>query len=369
MFDRVRRVIRRGPGGAAAIAAVLVLAGCVDQDTDQQQTALDPKGPAARKILDLTEPFFWIAVVIGIGVVGATVFFAIRFRAKPGEDANPKQIHGNSTLEISWTIVPALILAVMGVFTIASVFDLSEKPTGDDVINIEVTGKQWWWQYNYTDDDTKFITANEMHIPVDTPVYLTITAEDVIHSFWVPNLAGKKDAVPGRTSFLTIEGSDVGVYHGQCAEYCGLSHAKMGLKVFVDSREDYERWVATQKAAPSRAFTEYVKDPRGPVAGYACASCHSFEVNQTSTRGPNLAHLGDRTTFAAVTYDMTLDNLTKWIHDAPSRKPMEVGPNPQEPLVGMPPFNELGMTDAQAREIAQTLLCETANFRDHEECQ
>jgi cytochrome c oxidase subunit 2 len=363
MFDRFRRVVRRGPVVVAAVTTLAVgLAGCANQDAKHQQSALHPDGPAAHKILRLTTPFFWIAVVIGIGVVGATIFLALRFREKPGEDRSPKQIHGHSTLEITWTIVPALILAVMGIFTIATIFDLSKEPKGANVVHVNVTGKQWWWEFDYTNaaKKTQFATANEMHIPINTPVYLTMTGADVIHSFWVPNLAGKKDVVPGRTSYLTIEGSKIGEYSGQCAEYCGLSHANMHFKVFVDSRADYDTWVSNQEASRTAELSKTILSKSGANSIYGCTQCHTFDPNVTGTRGPNLTHVGDRTTFAAGTYDMTLDNLTKWIHNAPSRKPMEQGPDPRNPLVGMPDFQKWGMTESEARDIAKQLYCATA---------
>jgi cytochrome c oxidase subunit 2 len=359
MFDRFRRVSRRGPVAIAVAACAVALTACANQDEKHQQNALKPKGHAARQILDLTTPFFWLAVVIGIGVVGAVVVLAFKFREKPGEERNPKQIHGHTALEMTWTIVPALILAVMGVFTVATIFDLSKEPKGANVVHINVTGKQWWWEYDYTDKNTGFTTANEMHIPVNTPVFLRMTGDDVIHSFWIPALAGKKDTIPGRTSYLTISGDTIGEYRGQCAEYCGLSHARMGLKVFVDSRADYDKWVAAQKTT-SATLTSYVGDTKGLVSSFGCQACHGFTATAKGTRGPNLTHLGDRTTFAGATYDLTLDNLTKWIYDAPSMKPMEQGPNPQEPLKGMKNYSILGMTQDQAREIAKTLLCDTS---------
>lgn len=366
MFDRFRRVFRRGAVASALVTGVAVLAGCANQDSDKQQSALKPDGPAAKKILDLTAPFFWIAVVIGVGVVAAVIIFAIKFREKPGEPRNPKQTHGNSTLEITWTIIPALILAVMGVFTVSTIFDLSKEPKGADVVHINVTGKQWWWEYDYTDSSTKFTTANEMHIPVDTPVFLKITAADVIHSFWIPNLAGKKDAVPGRTSYLTIQGSKVGEFAGQCAEYCGLSHANMRLKVFVDTKADYEKWVAAQKTT-SDALTKYVGDDKGLIAGYNCQGCHTFAADGKGSRGPNLTHLADRTTFAGGIYDLNLDNLTQWIWDAPSRKPTAAPKDSADPRPGMPSFKKAGMTEDQAREIATRLLCDTAAFRSQQQ--
>jgi cytochrome c oxidase subunit 2 len=366
MFDRFRRVFRRGAVASVLVVGAAVLAGCVDQDSDKQQDALRPNGPAARKILDLTTPFFWIAVVIGVAVVVATIVFALKFREKPGEERNPVQVHGNSTLEITWTIIPALILAVMGVFTVSTIFDLTTEPKGADVVHINVTGKQWWWEYDYTDASTKFTTANEMHIPVDTPVFLRITASDVIHSFWIPNLAGKKDAVPGRTSYLTIEGDKVGEFSGQCAEYCGLSHANMRLKVFVDTREDYDKWVAAQKTKVD-ALTAYADDPTSLIQGYNCQGCHSFEPDGSGTRGPNLTHLADRTTFAGAIHDLNLENLTQWIWDAPSQKPTAAPIDSSDPHPGMPSFKKAGMTEDQARELAQRLLCDTAAFRPQQE--
>jgi cytochrome c oxidase subunit 2 len=353
---------------AAVTAIAVVLAGCAKQDAQHQQSVLKPEGPAAHKILRLTAPFFWIAVFVGVAILVATVFVALRFREKPGQERNPKQIHGHSTLEITWTIVPALILAVMGVFTVATIFDLSREPKGADVVHVNVTGKQWWWEFDYTTANKKviFATANEMHIPVNTPVYLTMTGADVIHSFWIPNLAGKKDVVPGRTSYLTIEGSKIGEFAGQCAEYCGLSHANMHLKVFVQSRADYEAWVQSQRAPASAALNKFVNGANGPNATYTCSSCHVFGPTDTGSRGPNLTHLGDRTTFAAGTYDLNVDQLTKWIYNAPSRKPMEQGPDPRKPLVGMPAFVKWGMTQSEARSIAKQLLCATStNPNEH----
>ena len=368
MFERFRRVSRRGAVTIGFATLAVVSSGCAKQAATKKQSVLRPAGPAARKILDLTTPFFWIAVVIGIGVVGATVLFAIKFREKPGEPRNPVQVHGNSTLEITWTIVPALILAVMGVFTVATIFDLSREPKGPNVIHVNVTGKQWWWEYDYTTaaGKTVFATANEMHIPINTPVYLKITSSDVIHSFWVPALAGKKDAVPGRTDYLTIEGSRVGEFSGQCAEYCGLSHANMHLKVFVDTKADYEKWAAVQASGPSAELSKLVNDASGLVVGYGCSRCHVFQPDSTGSRGPNLTHLGDRSTFAGATYDLTLDNLTKWIHDAPSMKAMNIDHKKGDALVGMPNFSGVGMTTDQARQLATELLCATSTLRTHE---
>src|SRR5690349_905274 len=255
MLDRRLRIRRAGVAAVAVTAGALVLASCGnDSGPSNGQSALRPAGPNAQKILDLTRPFFWIAVLVGVGVLVGTIYVALRFRVRKGETREPVQSHGNSALEISWTIIPALILAVMAVPTVATVFDLAKKPKGADVVNVTVSARQWWWQFTYTDKDNGVVTANELHIPVNQPVYLSLQGppkctspgcynNGVIHSFWIPELNGKKDVVPGRTQFLTIEASRTGVFLGQCAEYCGLSHADMRMRVVAQTRADYDAWV------------------------------------------------------------------------------------------------------------------------------
>lgn len=349
MSDRARGA--RGRLGVVTVvaASAVLLAACGDNGAKYDQNALDPKGDSARKILDLFTPFMIVAFVIGAGVLVALLYAAIRFRAKPGELGNPKQVHGHTGLEIGWTIAPALILVTMAVPTVALVFNLDEKPAGADVVDITVTGKQWWWEYDYTGDG--FRTANEMHIPVDTPVYLTLKSDNVIHSFWVPNLAGKKDVVPGRTHHLTIEADDPGLYLGQCAEYCGLSHANMRLRVIAEPRDEYETWVAHMKQPLSGAAAEFVRDPNGPIARYGCVGCHSFDgVEGAAARvGPNLTHLASRSTFAGATFELDEQNLRSWIRDAPGMKPNEWKKN-----VGMPQFPQ--MTDADLDVLVKYLL-------------
>ena len=195
MLDRKR--LRRGPLTAVGMAAaVLFVAGCGGTGPHNRQNALHPAGPAARTIINLMSPFFWIAVVIGAGVVGMTIFVALRFRERPGEERSPVQTHGNTVLEVSWTIIPFLILAVMAVPTVATIFKLAKIPKGPNVVHIHVDARQWFWQYQYTDKSTGFYTANEMHIPINKPVLLYLTSENVIHSFWVPELAGKERRRP-----------------------------------------------------------------------------------------------------------------------------------------------------------------------------
>jgi cytochrome c oxidase subunit II len=369
MLDRTHRFRRAAIVAAVAIAAV-ALAGCGDTGPKNHQNALRPKGPYANKILDLTQPFFWIAVVIGCGVVGGTIYVALRFRVKPGEDRSPKQVHGNTVLEVGWTIIPALILAVMAVPTIATIFDLAKKPTGPNVVHITVTARQWWWEYHY-DDGSNIETANEMHIPAGVPISLSLQgppqctsagcyANGVIHSFWVPELNGKKDVVPGRTHFLKLQADAPGTYDGQCAEYCGLSHADMRLRVIAETPADFKAWEQRQLSARAEdVLKNGVNDKQ-----WSCSTCHSFVPMKPGAVGPNLTHVGDRQGFAGFKYEMTYDNLWQWVWNAPSRKPL--GKLEQH----MPAFVDKGMSQEEAKKIACFLLTETATTpKTYPECQ
>jgi cytochrome c oxidase subunit 2 len=333
-------------------ASALLAAGCGGNNNGEN--SLHPDGPAAHTILNLFTPFFFIAVVIGVGVLAATIILPLKFRAREGNE-NPKQIHGNSTLEITWTIIPALILAVMAIFTVPTIFKLAKVPKGPDVVHVDVAGKQWWWEYHYPKEG--IYTANELHIPVGRPVVLTLTSDNVIHDFWVPELAGKKDVVPGDPHTEVIQAEHVGTYLGQCAEYCGLGHADMRLRVVAESQADYDNWVRGEQAPPSAAAK---KEFTALGAKYSCTSCHMFQGGvSTAEVGPNLTHLASRSIFAGGKYELDYDNLWRWVYDAPSRKPNSCPrlPQPTPCAVGMPSMKvSFGMTPAQAQAIAKFLL-------------
>ncbi len=361
MLDRTQRFRRAGTTAAIAIAAV-ALGSCGDSTgPNNKQNALRPAGKYSRQILHLTEPFFWIAVVVGVGVIAGTFFVALRFREKAGEERSPVQVHGNTVLEISWTVIPAVILAIMAVPTVATIFSLAKKPTGPNVVHVTVTARQWWWEFHYDDPGNGVETANELHVPAGAPIELTLQTpmcsptpcynNGVVHSFWVPELNGKKDVVPGRHQYLKIEADKPGVYQGQCAEYCGLSHADMRLRVIAETPADYQAWVQSQLAQKT---SEAALETGVNNTTYQCASCHSFKSGTPGVVAPNLTHLADRTGFAGDKYLLNYDNLWRWVYDAPSRKPM--GKLYQH----MPNFSALGMTQAEAQKIACFLLTDTA---------
>jgi cytochrome c oxidase subunit 2 len=365
---------------ALVLLSTLVFAACSSAE-DNGQNPLRPRGPDAQKIDDLFVPIFWVAVAVGVFVLLAVLVVAIRFRYREGKNDNPKQVHGSTPLEIGWTIAPALLLAVIAVPTISTIFELQENP-GPSALQVEVVGKQWWWEFKY--EEEQVVTANELVIPTERPVRLRLSACDdtlpgecnVLHSFWVPELNGKTDVVPGRDNHMNIEADRPGTYLGQCAEYCGLSHANMRFRVIAKTPSDYQQWVREQQQGPAVPFQEGEgadATPAGPAQElvadkFQCTNCHILDDSSKFSYGPNLTHLASRTTFASGYYKLTRDNLIDWLLDAPSMIPMqsercrESSQAAIEACVGMPSFTKDTpkglpvMTRSEAETIADYLL-------------
>jgi cytochrome c oxidase subunit 2 len=361
----------------ALLAGAVVLLGACGGGSENRQNVFKPKGPTAEKIDNLFTPVAFIAVAVGILVIVLLLLAVFKFRERPGHDPNVKQVHGNTPLEITWTVIPALILAVIAVPTVSTIFDLNRKAAGN-VVNINVVGKQWWWQFEYPQE--KVVTADEFVLPEDTEVRLTLRACDpslgegytgcsVIHSFWIPELSGKQDSVPGRTSHLNFKTGKPGTFLGQCAQYCGLAHARMRMRVKVVTASEYADWIRSQQAGPAQPFTVGTQAaPGAPTLlqkTYACTNCHVFDDAKKVSLGPNLTHLGSRDIFASGDYPLTRDNLIKWVMDAPSLVPMMskdcLKPTPHT-CVGMPSFihnlpkGQAPMTRNDAEAIADYLL-------------
>jgi cytochrome c oxidase subunit II len=306
----------------------LLLTAC--SKTHIPQDTFHAEGPVARREAHLYWLVFWVAAVVFVLVEGLLVVAMVRFRHRPGRGV-PKQVHGNRALEIGWTILPALLLAGVAVPTVADIFAVAHRPTGN-VLEVTVIGHQWWWEVHYP--GLKVTTANEIHIPVGRPVYVSLSSgpsgavgEGVIHSFWVPRLAGKQDLEPGRTNHLTIQADTPGVYLGQCAEYCGTSHANMRFRVEAQSPAEFDAWVQAQ-LGPQAAPAPDVVAALGVVG---CGACHTINGVQgmAGTIGPDLTHFGSRTTFAGAILRSTSDNLTMWLRDPQQVKPgndMQIGP-------------------------------------------
>jgi cytochrome c oxidase subunit 2 len=274
---------------------------------------------------------FVLAVTTGIfiTVFGLLVYAVVQFRRERDDDGSePPQVYGSHAVELAWTIVPVLIVVALFLATarvIASV-QRPEKPPG--ALDVVVTGHQFWWEYRYPGRDV--VTANELHVPVSdpadpTPTFLTLLSADTVHSFWVPRLAGKTDVIPNHPNVMWIDPREPGLYLGQCAQYCGTQHAKMLLRVYVDSRADFDRWIEAQRRPV--AVDETVARGRHVFETTACVSCHAVRGTAADGRfGPDLTHFMSRDTIAAGAGPNTPENLRLWIRDPDALKPGSLMP-------------------------------------------
>jgi len=352
-----RRTPRRAPRVALFATVALVLAAC-----SGDQSALDPAGPFAQRPQDLIVWVFGIAVVVFFLVQGLILYTSFRYRRREGDDSMPEQVHGNTKLEIVWTLIPAMILAAIAVPTVQLIFEQMDEPDVD-YLTVEVIGHRWWFEYYYPDYD--IYTANEMAIPVGMPVRLEMTATDlarspdlgVIHSFWIPRLAGKQDLVPGHTTYLNLQADEPGRYLGQCAEYCGLSHVNMRARVEAMEMTDFEAWVAAQQTTAATPATGTLEARGRELFGdlgarQACASCHQVwegDAPRGPAQGPDLTHLMSREEFAGAIHDLTPENLRAWLADPNAMKPMQNAVNG----IGMPNLN---LTDDELDALTAYLL-------------
>ncbi|MDQ3991184.1 MAG: cytochrome c oxidase subunit II [Actinomycetota bacterium] len=335
--QRTTRPAGRGLRAALAVGVLLLfLAAC---GRGLPQNTFEPAGSRAERALELYWLVFWIAVGVFVVVEGLLVYTLIRFRRKPGRET-PVQIHGNTRAEIIWTIIPAVILAGIAVPTIGTIFDFARDPEGDPM-SIVVTGHQWWWEIEYP--DLGIVTANELHMPVRQPVLLHLTSDElpnevegvspvpVIHSFWVPRLSGKQDLVPGRTHLLPLDAQEPGVYEGQCAEFCGISHAMMRFQVVAEPREEFDAWVEAQRAgatAPAAGTlaaegAELFQSFSTPAGGGSCMACHGLRgVEGAEARvAPDLTMFGARRRLGSGVFQNTEENLRQWLRDPRAMKP------------------------------------------------
>lgn len=338
----------RRPMTALVVAAsTLFLAACGGRD----ETPLTTFGGESETARDLSSFLNWLLIVCAIVFVlvqGAVIYMARKFRVKAPENEDdiypdddfPEQIHGNTRLEIGWTIAPTLIMAVVGFFTLGLLFDLNADADtdGNRIDSITVVGQQWWWEFQYDldgDGQADIVTAGEMPLPIGEEVQLHVTSRDVIHSFWVPALNGKRDAVPGRANPWKMEAGEVGRFPGECTEFCGLSHAYMEKWAIGMTGDDWDTWAANQ-ITDAEAPAEGTPEAAGwDVFANNCASCHvvngltalgsggeevdSWSIYDGSNNGanrlidkqtqvsgaaPNLTHVATRATFAGGIFEL-----------------------------------------------------------------
>ena len=359
------------------VGASMFLAGCAK---DAPQDVFQPKGENAADINNLQYMVFGIAGVVGVIMTVLFVVTMTKFRDK-GQPI-PEQSHGKPALEITLTIIPALILSVVGVFTFRGVFDLAE--TKDTELVINVTGQQWWWEYDYPVQgdwgiDKPIITSGQLVMPAGTKVLIRETSRDVIHSYWIPALNGKRDAVPGRIHTLRLHADNPGIYAGQCTEFCGLSHANMRMEAVALSKEDFATWVKNQQGAYKAPAENTLAKEGEAVFLNQCVRCHQVnglkradgtaaiaapDENVYAGAAPNLSKLMSRNTFAGAAWDLLKKDcrgdvwdakseefgakylegvgadclnevdLRRWLRNAPAMKPMYADPTKLEPTEG-----------------------------------
>lgn len=294
---------------------------------EHPQSIFDPKGVIAQRQMDLTVLILAVAAVVFVFVELLLLYIVLRYRHKGGAPTIPPQTHGNTRLEIAWTIAPALILLVIMVPTVRDIFANATPPEGSNPLAVTVTGHQWWWEFEYP--TLGVVTANELHMPVGQVVNFSLESDDVIHSFWVPKIGGKRDNIPGRTNELWLRGDEIGVYSGQCAELCGASHALMRFTVIVESQADFDAWVARMKQPAPEPTTDQAKAGQAVfMEAKPCWTCHSIEGTKAQGKvGPNLTLFAERDFLASTTMENNADNLHKWLTNPPAVKPQARMPN------------------------------------------
>ncbi|MDE3193291.1 MAG: cytochrome c oxidase subunit II [Chloroflexota bacterium] len=287
-----------------------------------------------------------IAVVILVGVEIAIVYAIWRYRSSR-VGGIPPQITGNTRLEVIWTVLPAITLVVVFVLMIGTMNEIAAAPSSyQGAMPLVVRGHQWWWELRYPQKDgTEVVAANEIHIPVSTEIDVSLQSADVIHSFWVPQLAGKMDLIPGRDNHLRLYASRTGTYFGACAEYCGIEHAWMRLRIVVEPADRFQTWLRGQAA--SRAAPSGLAQKGEQVFTTAlCASCHTVRGSSASgAAGPDLTHLASRTTIGAGVLPNNDASLHDWVAD-----PQRFKPGSFMPLVPLAP-DDLNAVIAYLRSL------------------
>ena len=285
-----------------------------------------PAGTPAHSIFSLSMLVLSITAGIFLVVGGLLLYVVIRYRHRPG-DANaaqePPQIYGSTQIELSWTVIPILIVVMLFLATARIIMATQNAPKPAAALDVTVIGHQFWWEYRYP--KLGIVTANELHIPISdpahpTPTYLTMSSADTDHSFWVPRLAGKVDLIPNRVNTMWIDPAAAGLYLGQCAQYCGTQHAKMLLRVYAESPADFAAWVAHQQqpAVHDSAAAEGL----AVFQHNACISCHTVAgTAATGTFGPDLTHLASRDTIASGSVPNTPANVRAFVENPAHFKP------------------------------------------------
>jgi len=300
------------------------LAGCASVTT----SVFNPASPNARATVQLFNFVYIIEAIVFVIVEGGLVYAMLRFSRNQGKGL-PKQVEGNAFLEITWTVIPAILLGLIFFVSLSTLNTVTSTPpqsSGQPApLQVKVIGHQWFWEFDYPAEN--IVTANELVVPVGTLVNADIQSIDVIHSYWVPELGGKIDAIPGVTNQIHFQVDRTGTFIGQCAEFCGADHAQMRMTVVVKTPADYAAWVKGQQAPVPQLSGDAVSG-EDFFMGMQCIACHTIAGTKAQGQvGPNLTHFASRSTFAGGVLANTPDNLTTWLADPQAVKPGNLMPN------------------------------------------
>lgn len=291
----------------------------------------DPKSTPAKSVFDLSMFVLVITAIIFVVVFTLLVYSLIKFRAtKAGADREPAQVYGSTQIELAWTIIPILIVVVLFLATARVIHAVQDAPMPATAVEVTAIGHQFWWEFRYP--KLGIVTANELHIPVSdpahpTPTFLKLLSADTDHSFWVPQLAGKTDLIPNHPNSMWMDPHSTGLYFGQCAQYCGTQHAKMLLRVSVESPEDFDAWVRAQQQSAAQVQDERVIAGKRIFETTACINCHAVSGTAANGRfGPDLTHLMSRRTIASGAAENTTEKLRLWIQNPDAIKPGSLMP-------------------------------------------
>lgn len=263
----------------------------------------------------------WMSLAVFLLVEVLLVYNIIRFRRKRRDmGGEPAQKYGSLRLEVIWTAIPILLVVILFVLSILTINASAAPAASSNDINITVIGHQWWWEFDYPDLGIQ--TANEMHVPLGKNVKLRLESVDVIHSFWVPQLANKIDTIPGQVNSLWFRPTQIAVFDGHCAEFCGANHAQMAVKVFVDSPQDFETWVKGQQSPPTQPVTDQQRHAYVMLTQGICSTCHNFADHKAASPiAPNLTHVMSRSMIAGETFPNNAEFMQAWFKDNAAMKP------------------------------------------------
>jgi cytochrome c oxidase subunit 2 len=324
-------IISRVAGVALLLAGVLLAAGLctASPQSNSVPSIFDSRSTPAESIRHLSHFVLGVTGLIFLVVFSLLIYVVVKFRSRvAGAESEPAQVYGSTQIELAWTIIPILIVVVLFLATARVIHAIQDAPKPPEAVEVTAIGHQFWWEFRYP--GLGIVTANELHVPVSdpshaTPTFLKLLSADTDHSFWVPQLAGKTDLIPNRVNKTWLEPRETGLFLGQCAQYCGAQHAKMLLRVYVDSPEDFDAWVRRQQQPANRDVKEAAG--RQVFESTACLNCHAITgTNGNGRFGPDLTHLMSRRTIAAGAAENTPENLRLWIQNPDSIKPGSLMP-------------------------------------------